>query len=844
MPLHLTKRIFLTVTALMLGLLLVTSWLGINHFTREFDRLTAEHLAVMIGSAAQDADLHLQQADMMLRAIDRTLPRSLLNNRPALQEALQRLGAESLIFDAGLQISRADGLLLASGPGGDQRQPPRPVVNEFVAAVAASGRAQLSPPLLLPGTERHPQIIFARPLRDEQGKVAAILAGHIDLLGSNPLAQRLARPVGRTGHLAVLDRSGTVILSSNHKLVMAAGTEMLPPDVLQQVLLGSDGAARGVAVRGTEQLLHYQALQAAPWIVVGTYPEEELREPLHRAKFFVVVELLLLTAIIVVTVRFLSNRLTEPLTALSSEVRRQIAPGAFFTPPPAGGVRELGELSEAIDLLLSKLARQRGELADQLFFLQNLIDTIPSPIFYKDGQFRYLGCNQAFSEYIGIGREDLIGKSVYEIAPLELAEVYNRADCELWEQGGSQVYEASVKYADGSMHDVIFYKSVFRDLAGQPAGLLGVFLDITARKQAEIRLKEALAETDAAREQVDDVLSSAADGVVVTNRRNRVTHINQVASDLLGVTAGEVTGKSFVRLFKNPELRRQAGSFLADGDLMTREHDFLLTPSGGGEPLIILTKAAPLRDRHGKLRGLVTLLRDVTRERELDLLKSQFISTAAHEMRTPMAVIMGYAELLLDRELVSTFPVQQQEEFLCEIYRKADILSRMVDDLFDISRIEAGQPLSLDRVHCDLNSVIEEVVQRFVANSPRHSFAVSLTTPRMADVDCNKIAQVFENLVSNAVKYSPRGGRIEVRSESCAEGVRFVVSDEGIGMTPAQVERIFDKFYRADHANTAVNGLGIGMSIARMIVETHGGHIWVESQPQAGTRVIFEIPTR
>ncbi|NIQ11522.1 MAG: PAS domain-containing protein, partial [Gammaproteobacteria bacterium] len=124
-----------------------------------------------------------------------------------------------------------------------------------------------------------------------------------------------------------------------------------------------------------------------------------------------------------------------------------------------------------------------------------MIDTIPNPIFYKDARFQYLGCNKAFEEYIGIPREDLVGKTTFDIAPAELAKIYHQADQDLWDKGDDQVYEASVKYADGSTHDVIFYKKIFSDIEGNPAGMIGTFLDITDRKDSERQLKNALDET-------------------------------------------------------------------------------------------------------------------------------------------------------------------------------------------------------------------------------------------------------------------------------------------------------------------------------------------------------------
>jgi len=838
----LKTRIAFAVSLLLLGLLLVTSWLALAYFKQELRSTAEEHLSSILEITGRDIDNHLHQTVATLNAVDRALPREALRDPQELQAYFARFEAARLIFDDNLHLYALDGELLAFGPGAEIDPQVSAAGRDFFEFALKTGRPVVSTPFLSKHHQGHPVITFSRPLFDDVGRAVGVLSGDVDLQGNTLLSKLLGSPVGRAGHLALIDRSGTIVLSPDYQLVMAPVKELLPEETLSALARDGGGTVPGVAVRGQAMLVGYYSLQGASWAILGLYPEAELYAPMRRAYLYTLAALLVLSSASVLIVHRLSARITLPLQTLTGEVRRQLEPDAPFVSPPAGQFAELGELSEAIRQLMAALAAHRKDLNDQLFFLQNLIDTVPSPIFYKDADFRYLGCNRAFERYIGLNRSALLGKTVFEIAPAELAEVYQRADQELWATGASQVYEATVKYADGTLHDVIFYKSVFCGLSGQPAGLIGVFLDITERKHAEEDQRKALALAHAANEQVDNILRSVAGGLVVTNRRNRVTHINQVAMDILGVTAGDVVGKSYARLFRNPDLRRQAGSFLSIRDATSRKLDFLLTRGEETGPRIIQAATTPLRDREGRLTGLVTLLHDVTRERELDRLKNEFISTAAHEMRTPMSVIIGYAELLLDRELAGNFPKEQQQEFLQEINSKAEALSRLVDDLFDISRIEAGLPLALHREPCDLNGVIGEVARRFVSRAPRHEFVLDLSTPQPAHVDCNKIGQVFDNLISNAVKYSPKGGRIEIRSERKGNLMSFSVADSGIGMSPAQLARVFDKFYRADSSDTAVGGLGLGMHIVKVIVETHGGNIWVESRVGKGTTVSFELP--
>jgi signal transduction histidine kinase len=244
-------------------------------------------------------------------------------------------------------------------------------------------------------------------------------------------------------------------------------------------------------------------------------------------------------------------------------------------------------------------------------------------------------------------------------------------------------------------------------------------------------------------------------------------------------------------------------------------------------------------------------IRDITRQKqaetvlvEMDRMKSEFISTAAHELRTPLATMLGYTELVRAPDEFGGFTKEQLREFLDEIYLKGETLSRIIDEMLDISRIESGHPIALDLQPHEPRTLLSKVVRRFELQSPKHIFHLALPgrQPEVVTCDLHRMTQVFENLVSNAVKYSPRGGMITVSGETVGSEYIVSISDQGIGMTPEQREKIFEKFYRADSSNTAIGGLGLGMSIARQIVEVHGGRIWVESEPGVGTRVSCTLP--
>ena len=212
----------------------------------------------------------------------------------------------------------------------------------------------------------------------------------------------------------------------------------------------------------------------------------------------------------------------------------------------------------------------------------------------------------------------------------------------------------------------------------------------------------------------------------------------------------------------------------------------------------------------------------------------------SHELRTPLAAVTGFSELLLARGDLS---VDEQREFLSYIHDKSWELTRIVESLLDISRAESNKPPPLNPFPCRVGDLVRQVEPLLKTLARGHSWRFDLEEEDLElIIDRRRMAQVLENIVSNAIKYSPGGGMIEIRGQKRLDDYLFEVRDEGIGMTQDQIEQIFDKFYRADSSNAGISGIGLGMTIARAIVLAHGGDIWVESRPAQGTRVFFALP--
>jgi len=229
--------------------------------------------------------------------------------------------------------------------------------------------------------------------------------------------------------------------------------------------------------------------------------------------------------------------------------------------------------------------------------------------------------------------------------------------------------------------------------------------------------------------------------------------------------------------------------------------------------------------------------------KKMDIVKSEFISTAAHELRTPVSTIMGYTELLADQSLVGAFTETERKTFLATIYESSEKLDKIVDDILDVSRIESGQKIPLYKYPSSIKSLLEKVINRLKLKSGRNLILeIGPEVPERMVFDEHRIEQVIDNLLSNAIKYSPGESPITISVKADDHRCSICVADLGIGMSEEQKEHIFDKFYRADTSSTAIPGLGLGMSIVKQIIDDHGGAIFINSKLGDGTSVCFTLP--
>jgi len=347
------------------------------------------------------------------------------------------------------------------------------------------------------------------------------------------------------------------------------------------------------------------------------------------------------------------------------------------------------------------------------------------------------------------------------------------------------------------------------------------------------------------------IFELSPDGLLLFDGESLVRFANPAFFRLTGLAPAAVVGRD------QAALESQLGALCAAPALWAGLAPYFEQPSDNGQDgdpirgrLLVLSAPRPsvlavLGRQAGGAHSVVRLLylRDVTHETEVDRLESEFVSTAAHELRTPIASIHGFTELLRMRE----YPTERRQQILETIYRNSAAMIRIVNDLLDLSRLEAQRGKDFLRERGDLGEFLSLSLADHAPPPGRDApVAPDGLGPLPAWFDRGKIAQVLGNLLGNAYKYSPAGGavRLQLLRENppdAAGRVGFSVTDAGIGMTPAQVARIFERFYRADPSGTVL-GTGLGMSIAKEIVDLHGGSLVVTSALGQGTCVSVWLP--
>jgi len=374
--------------------------------------------------------------------------------------------------------------------------------------------------------------------------------------------------------------------------------------------------------------------------------------------------------------------------------------------------------------------------------------------------------------------------------------------------------------------------------------VLSSFADQAAIAVRNATLYQQLAEE---KRRVDAIIENSADGVLILDAECRIQTMNRALAEITGWTPEQARGQPCRRVvaLRNPQGMNicETGCPLdafSKGSRLQVEGD-IIHPDGHRTSVHITY--SPLFDHEGTLVNIIGSVHDVTRFREAEEMKAMFISVISHELKTPVALIKGYASTL--RREDAQWDEETVRESLVIIEEESDRLDRLINNLLEASRIQAGT-LKMELSDVSVPRLAAKAVERFRVQAAKHQLRLDFSPefpPLLADEE--RLQEVFYNLLSNAIKYSPEGGTICVGGRVHRDHVELFVSDEGRGIPLDKQFRLFEPFYRVESSlGRRTQGIGLGLFLCKAIVEGHGGHIWVESAPGKGATFRFTLPLR
>ncbi|NUG67355.1 cell wall metabolism sensor histidine kinase WalK [Lactobacillus mellis] len=364
-----------------------------------------------------------------------------------------------------------------------------------------------------------------------------------------------------------------------------------------------------------------------------------------------------------------------------------------------------------------------------------------------------------------------------------------------------------------------------------------------------VRVEEEQENSDAERNRLDSVLSQMTDGVVATDRHGNITIINEAAQAFLNVDQKTAFSEQLVDLLG-------INSTTSFDDLLSNQDERIIEPTADseGDNLILQADFSLIKRNTGFVTGLVCVLHDVTEQRKIDNDRRLFVSNVSHELRTPLTSLRSYVETLNDGAWQDS---QLAPRFLKVIQEETERMIRMVNSLLDLSRFDQGTAkINVELVN--FNEFFNFILDRFdmlikndqdkaqAAGKPFKKYSIKRVFTQKdlwVEIDPDKMTQAIDNIMNNAIKYSPNGGTITCRLNDTQRYIILSITDQGLGIPRKDLKRVFDRFYRVDKARSRKQGgTGLGLSISKEVIEAQGGHVWVNSMENRGSTFYISLP--
>jgi len=679
---------------------------------------------------------------------------------------------------------------------------------------------------------------FVSPLSEKLAVAFALpgerfmVLGEVDLSRTTQFLRRIALDPEQL--ILIIDDQGRVAADQDGRYT-SQRLDLSPIPLVENALTSSRHGHGEFSFEGRAMIGSLTQIEALDWHVLVAQPMAQVYQSVWTSLRITLASLAGGLAFAVAIAFYMSRRSAGIFEKLTVHARG-LAANQTLPAWPGAEIEEFQELagnlqsmSEAIRERQQRLSTLLGNLLGMAYRCR--ADESRTLLFVSEGCLELTG--RDYRELLEAGEGGLNGL----IVEPERADVLSEIATSLREKRPYRLIYP-LRHADGTLRWGSDHGRGIWNEEGELLYIEGLITDVSARRLAEEALKHALSEAQEAKDRLELILRSVAEALVFTDMAGRVVLLSTSAESLLGIAQSQARGRLLSDLADNPALREHLG-LLLEYHHQTAQNECEFAADSSGKRRTFQVSSTLVKSRAGLADGVITLLHDVSRERELDRMKSEFISTAAHELRTPLTVVLGFSELLeREPELAP-----KHREYLEIIVEKAWTLQRLIDDLLDLGRVESGKLVHLEKERCDLRVVLTRVLDDFRLTCPNYRFESSITEhPLELFADPLRLAQVMENLLGNAVKFSPPGSLIRLTCEARTGSAQVVVEDEGLGMSPEETERIFEKFYRVDASSTGKPGLGLGLSLVKNIIEAHGGKIRVESAPGQGARIIFSLP--
>jgi len=693
------------------------------------------------------------------------------------------------------------------------------------------------------------RVSFIVAIKDGTGQTQRILLGRTDL-GLNPLTRPLIQSLGNMAELRgtgiLLDGDGQILYHPNTDLIKTEynGQRGDQPDFYD-----------GTALDGTRQMVYYQPVSGRDWSVVLTVPAQETQQLALEIALPLSVMVFGLALLALVILRIGLRVVTGSLQNLASEADR-IAQGQLDKPLQVGGEDEVGQLGRAFEQMRVSLQARLEELNRLLVVSRGIASTLDMQEAFQPvlkaalasgaSSVRVLLSPQLMPEtQVESPSRFAVGNTGDRYAHLDdqiltLAEQQERLVLPNVSRTRILALDENDQHPASLMASALRHKNRYY-------GVLWIAYDSPHEfSEGEVRFISTLAgqaalaasntqlflNVEVSRRQLEAILNSTPDPVLVTDPQNRLLLANAAAEQALGSKIGKSEGQPTQRLIH----QRPLLDLLNSAD--EKQSVEVMLPD---RRTYLATASSVMAD--GRRVGRVCIMRDVTRFKELDALKSEFVATVSHDLRSPLTLMRGYATML---DMVGQLN-EQQKGYVSKIVTGVENMARLINDLLDLGRIDLGVDLQVESV--SVLDVLEKVIGPLRAQAAQKEIDLSLELPKNLphhiDADPALFHQAIYNLVENAVKYTPEGGQVFVRVRTSIEDLVFEIQDTGIGIAAEDMPRLFEKFYRgkAREARARV-GTGLGLAIVRSIAERHGGRVWVESKEGEGSTFYLQIPIK